>query len=144
MAKLEQAIALGKGRGAKEVYHFLSGLNHYTREGKRINPWATGQYVDPKTDPNYDRTEPVAYQAGVLQDMPVWDEELLRDFVDREEFARPDPELQKKIEGWIKSGLESHELIAKVRDAGGLVTLQDFGLKPLKEESTDTTAIQGG
>jgi hypothetical protein len=142
MSKLEQAIALGKGRGTQEVYHFLNGFKYFTKEGKRINPYASGEYVDPRTNPDYDRTEPLAYQAGVVQDMPVWDEELLREYIDREEFARPDPELQKKIDGWIKSGLESHELIAKVKDAGGLVTLADFGLKPLKEEKA--VEAQGG
>lgn len=145
MAKLEQAIALGKGRGAREVYHFLNGFRYYTKDGKTFNPWATGKYIDPKTDPNYDRTEPMPYQAGFVQDMPVWDEELLREYINRDEFARPDPELQKKIEGWIKSGLESHELIAKVREAGGLVTLADFGLKPIKEdEQAVEAAPQGG
>jgi hypothetical protein len=140
MSKLEQAIALGKGRGTQEVYHFLNGFKYYTKDGKTINPWSTGTYVDPQTDPNYDRTEPLPYQAGVAQDMPVWDEGLLREYIDRAEFARPD--MQEQISKWIKSGLESHELIAKVKDAGGLVTLADFGLKPLKEEKA--VEAQGG
>lgn len=133
MAKLDTAIALGKGRGVKEIYYLINygDMYHFDKKGKLVNPWSTGEYVDPKTLPDYDHSEIVPFQAGKTQLLPVWDETELRALVDREEFARPD--MQAQIDKWIKSGLESHDLIAKVRETGGLVTLKDFGLKPLDE-----------
>jgi hypothetical protein len=60
--------------------------------------------------------------------MPLYDPDALKELVKREEFARPD--MQQQITGWIeKDKLESYDLIAKVKEAGGLVTFADFGLQ---------------
>jgi hypothetical protein len=132
---LQKAIPLGKGRGTKEIYFFdLGDLLHFDRKGEPIDPFNEGgNYVDPKTLSEYDHSEIVPFQAGVPQLLPYWDDDLLREFVEREEFARPG--LQEKIDGWIEEGIESHDLIDLVRKEGGLITLTDVGLSPLKEET---------
>jgi hypothetical protein len=127
---LNTAIPLGRGRGSREIYFFdLGDMLHFDKKGNPLDPFATGEYVDPKTLPEYDHSEIVPFQAGVPQLLPYWDEDLLRAFVAREEFARPG--LQEKIDGWIAQGYESHDLIDLVRKEGGLITLADVGLKPL-------------
>jgi hypothetical protein len=137
---LDTAIALGKGRGVKEIYYLINygDKYHFNSKGKLISPWPNGpegEWVNPKTNPDYHHSEIVPFQAGKPQLLPVWDETELRALVDREEFARPD--MQEKINEWIKGGLESHDLIAKVREAAGLVTLKDFGLGPLVDQEPE-------
>jgi hypothetical protein len=141
---LEQAIPLGLGRGVKEEYFFDFGDQlHFAKDGSRINPFVKDEkgeetYIDPKTLPNYDHSNPVILQAGKPQDMPYLDEELMQALVDRGEFAHP--KMQEQIEGWIKEGLESHDLIAKVREAGGLVTMKDFGFTPAEKVTNKSEA----
>jgi hypothetical protein len=84
----------------------MGDMLHFDRKGEPIVPFdEAGNYVDPKTLPNYDHSEIVPFQAGVPQLLPYWDEDLLRAFVEREEFARPG--LQEKIDGWIKDGTKA-------------------------------------
>lgn len=136
---LQHAIPLGRGRGAGEVYHFGNFLKFITKDGNIINPWATGQWVDPKLDPNYDHTTALEFQAGQLTDMPYWDKDFIREMLAVEDFARPGT--AEKIAKWIKDGNESFDLIAKVKEDGGLVTLKDFGLEIT---NTETEEVQGG
>ncbi len=128
MANLEMAIALGKGRGTKEVYFYDTGLLFFDKNGNRMEVTQDdkGNVVDPRTLPTYDHTEAIPMQAGRLQYMPLHDPETLTALIANEEFARP--AFQDQITGWIKDGLESYDLIAKVKEAGGLVTYSDFGL----------------
>jgi hypothetical protein len=140
---LNKAIPLGKGRGSKEIYFFdLGDMLHFDKKGEPLDPFATGEYVDPKTLPNYDHSEIVPFQAGKPQTLPYWDEDLLRAFVAREEFARPG--MAEKITKWIEEGYESHDLIDLVRKEGGLITLADVGLKPLNEESAQDQDLTPG
>lgn len=127
MAQLEKVIALGVGRGVKEIYFFdLDDVLYFDKQGNLMDPFATGDYVDPKTLPTYDHWEIVPFQAGKEQSFPFYSEEAKRAVVERAEFARVD--MLDQITGWIKEGLESHDLVAKVREAGGLITLEDVGI----------------
>jgi len=127
---LDKAIPLGKGRAASEVYYIDTWpLSYFDKQGNSINPWVNDEFVDPTTLPGYDHKEITPLQAGKLQILPTWDEGLLRVMVAMEEFARPD--MQAQIDGWLARGLESHELIAKVKEAGGLLGLKDIGLEPV-------------
>ena len=128
---LQTAIPLGRNRGAKEAYHFGNFLSYIGKDGQEINPWvkdANGEdkWVDPKTDPNYDHTEALAFKPGEVAKLPHWDKDFISEMLAVEDFARPG--LLEKVQGWIKDGLESHDLIAKVREEKGLVTLKDFGI----------------
>jgi hypothetical protein len=112
---LQTAIPLGRGRGTQEVYHFSAFLRYIGKDGKEINPWSSGEWVDPKADPNYDHTEPLAFKIGEVVD----------------------------IAGWIKDGLESYDLVAKVREEKGLVTLKDFGVEEAPAQAQEQPQ-QGG
>jgi hypothetical protein len=135
---LEQAIPLGLNRGVKDEYFADFGAQlHYAIDGSLIDPSSYSEDQDPKTLPNYDHSNPVILRVGEPQTLPYWDEDLLQPLIDREEFAHP--KMKEQIDGWIKDGLESHDLIAKVREAGGLVTMKDFGFDPKKKEATQAT-----
>jgi hypothetical protein len=69
--------------------------------------------------------------VGKLNPMPVWDEGVLRAAIASENFAHP--KMEEQINAWLNEGIESHALYEKVKEAGGLLTLEDVGLKPLKE-----------
>jgi hypothetical protein len=138
---LQTAIPLGRGRGTQEVYHFSAFLRYIGKDGKEINPWSSGEWVDPKADPNYDHTEPRAFKIGEVVDMPYWDSEFIKDMLAIEDFARPG--MAEKIAGWIKDGLESYDLVAKVREEKGLVTLKDFGVEEAPAQAQEQPQ-QGG
>lgn len=140
---LQHAIPLGRGRGVQEVYHFGMFLRYIGKDGKEINPWATGEFVAPEDDPNYDYTEPLSFQPGKVANLPYWDKEALREILAVEDFARPG--MAGKIKGWVEDNkLESYDLIAKVKAEGGLVTLKDFGAEPEPEKTDETQTKQGG
>lgn len=141
---LEQAIALGKGRGVKEPYFFDLGLFYFDKDGNvmPVTQDEKGNDIDPKTLPNYDHTEPLPFQAGRLQYMPTGDKEALVELINRREFARPD--MQDKIDELIGQGFESYDLIAEVDKLGGLVTLADFGLEAPTVDSTGNSKKKGG
>lgn len=137
--RLQEVIALGAGRGVKEVYFFdLDDMLCFDKSGNYMDPFATGEYIDPRTLPDYDHTEPVPFQAGKVQKFLFFDEQSIRDAVAREEFARVD--MLDRVTGWIKEGYESYDLVAKVKEAGGLITLKDAGLEPPDQTpATDQT-----
>jgi hypothetical protein len=74
--------------------------------------------------------------------LPIWDDDLLRKMADMEEFARPG--MEKQISQWLGEGIESHELIAKVRESKGLITLSDVGLDPQPELDQPSNSGSGG
>lgn len=128
MERLQEVVALGVGRGVKDVYFFdLDDRLYFDKNGQYMDPFASGTYVDPKTLSEYDHSEIVPFQAGKVQKFLFFDEASIRDAVGRAEFARVD--MLDKITEWINSGLESDDLVAKVREAGGLITLKDVGLE---------------
>lgn len=134
-ALLREVIALGVGRGAREVYFFdLDDLLCFDKAGNYMDPFATGEYIDPSTLPDYDHAEPVPFQAGKVQKFLFSDEQSIRDVVAREEFARMD--MLDKITEWIKEGYESYDLVAKVKEAGGLITLADAGVGVVETDDT--------
>lgn len=129
-----QAVYVGRGwyEGA-EVYMpgIWTDYLYYSKDGNLMTPTedAHGKYVNPETLPAFDHKEPYHFSPGQLVYLPVWDKEktLLEKIYLSQYFAKP--EFENRIKKWYGEGLSGEEVWAKVRDAGGLLTPEDLGLK---------------
>lgn len=92
-----------------------------------------GNPIDPDNLPaGYDRgrikSVAVALNVGQQNRLPYWaGEKVLRDAVASENFAHP--KMQDQINQWVKEVRDGSALQAKVKEAGGLITLSDVGLQ---------------
>jgi hypothetical protein len=122
----ESAVFIGRGLSRNEGPSFMSW--------GRIWIDADNNPVDLEAlPPDFNRSTikegSVALSVGKSNILPVWDELTLRTAVASENFAHP--RMEEQINGWLDEGIESHALYAKVKEAGGLLSLKDVGLEEI-------------